>query len=131
MGDLLVDDITVFDVERGMIVPPICRSDNRIGLAGMLRHTATMGFPNAAVCEIISAFKGCMPVRDAEKADYKIQKVGGPFSKNQGLCEFRFFCFFLENLKILHVRVTHLTSKKFRRKKICGFGSFLQKSIIF
>lgn len=70
----LNDGITIMDVERGMIVPPLSRPDKRIGLKAILQHTGTMGFPRAAVCDVLSAFKSCLPVRDPERTDYKIEK---------------------------------------------------------
>uniref|UniRef100_A0A914GT61 Large ribosomal subunit protein eL39 n=1 Tax=Globodera rostochiensis TaxID=31243 RepID=A0A914GT61_GLORO len=72
--EVLNDGITVMDVDRGMIVPPILRSDCRIGLKTILQHTSSMGFPQSAVCEIVSAFKSCLPVRNPAHSDYKFEK---------------------------------------------------------
>ncbi|KAI3420342.1 hypothetical protein GPALN_003650 [Globodera pallida] len=73
-GEMLNDGITVMDVDRGMIVPPILRSDCRVGLKAILQHTSSMGFPQSAVCEIVSAFKSCLPVRNPAHSDYKFEK---------------------------------------------------------
>ncbi|KAL3123778.1 hypothetical protein niasHT_009991 [Heterodera trifolii] len=73
--ELFNNDITLIDVDRGMIVPSISRcADRRIGLKAILQHSSSMGFPHSAVCEIVSALKSCLPVRDPEKADHKIEK---------------------------------------------------------
>ncbi|CAK5090549.1 unnamed protein product [Meloidogyne enterolobii] len=72
----LNDDIILFDVEMGIIVPPISRPKNKqkIGLKALLEQTELIGFPRAAVCELLGALKSCIPIKDAEKADYRIEK---------------------------------------------------------
>lgn len=65
------------DVERGMIVPPlVTRPDKRLGLKAIYQQTDLMGFPRAAVCDLLCALKCCLPAKDPDKADYKIEKVG-------------------------------------------------------
>ncbi|KAL7074184.1 hypothetical protein ACQ4LE_006886 [Meloidogyne hapla] len=72
----LNDGIILLDVEMGIIVPQISRPKNKqkIGLKALLEQTELMGFPRLAVCELLGALKSCIPIKDAEKADYKIEK---------------------------------------------------------
>ena len=91
----LNEGITVVDVDRGMIVPAavVSRPDKRIGLSALLHQTSLMGFPRAAVCDLLNLLKACLPVRNAERADYKIEKrvmiwyakLFGHFRKFDGL----------------------------------------------